>query len=56
MTDGTEWETDTEDEEQYEELSTPAEKNSLKPTRFSPEDATATKQTAGKRMLFVEGK
>ena len=56
MADGTEWETDTEDEEQDEGLSTPAEKNSLKPKNISPEDATATKQTTGKRMLFVEGK
>ena len=37
-------------------LATPAEKNTLKPKNISPEDATATKQTAGKRMLFVEGK
>ena len=56
MTDGTEWETDTEDEEQDEGLATPAEKNSWKPKSISPEDATATKQAAGKRMLFVEGK
>ena len=56
MTDGTEWETDSEDEEQNGGLATPAEKNSLKPKNISPEDATATKQAAGKRMLFVEGK
>ena len=56
MTDGTEWETDTEDEEQDEGLSTPAEKNSLKPKNISPEDATATKQTTGRRMLFAKGK
>ena len=38
MTDGTEWETDTEDEEQDDGLCTPAEKNTQKPT-ISPEDA-----------------
>ena len=54
MTDGSEWETDTEDEEQDDGLCTPAEKNTQKPT-ISPEDATAAKQTAEKRKLFVKG-
>ena len=55
MTDGSEWETDTEDEvEQDEGLCTPAEKTTLTPS-ISPEDATAAKQTAEKRKLFVKG-
>ena len=54
MTDGTEWETDTEDEEQDEGLCTPAEKSTLTPS-ISPEDATAAKQAAEKRKLFVKG-
>ena len=56
MSDGSDfgWETETEDEEQDEELSTPTEKPSSK-NAISPEDATAIKQTTG-RMLFVEGK
>ena len=55
MTDGTEWETDSEDEAQDEGLSTPAEKNTLKPKNISPEDATAIKQTTWRR-LFAKGK
>ena len=49
------WETETEDEEQDDGLLTPAEKLSSKPS-ISPEDATATMQATGKRMLFVGGK
>ena len=55
MTDGSEWETDTEDEEQNEGLYTPAEKTTSK-SSISPEDATAKQQAAEKRKLFVEGK
>ena len=55
MTDGDEWETDTEDEEQDDGLCTPAEKNTQKKPTISPEDATAAKQTAEKRKLFVKG-
>ena len=58
MTDGSEWETDTEDEvEQDEGLCTPAEKTTLTglTPSISPEDATAAKQTAEKRKLFVKG-
>ena len=54
MADGTEWETDTGDEEQDGGLCTPAEKSTLTPS-ISPEDATAAKQTAEKRKLFVNG-
>ena len=50
-----EWETDTEDEEQDEGLYTPAEKTTSK-SSISPEDATAKQQAAEKRKLFVEGK
>ena len=55
MTDGSEWETDTEDEEQDEGLYTPAEKTTSK-SSISPEDATAKQQAAEKRKLFAEGK
>ena len=56
MTDGSEWETDTEDEVEQDEglWCTPAAKTTLTPS-ISPEDATAAKQTAEKRKLFVKG-
>ena len=55
LTDGSEWEDVTEDEELNEELLTPAEKPALKSKNFSPENATAAKQAAGKRVLFEKG-
>ena len=58
-TDGSEfsegWETDTEDEEQNEGLSTPAERHNLKPS-ISPGDVTVTAKTAKRALLFAEGK
>ena len=58
-TDGSEfsegWETDTEDEEQNEGLSTPAERHNLKPS-ISPDDVTVTAKTAKRALLFAEGK
>ena len=49
------WETDTEDEEQNEGLSTPAERHNLKPS-ISPDDVTVTAKTAKRALLFAEGK
>ena len=59
LSDGSEWEsgweTDTEDEEQNEGLSTPAERHNLKPS-ISPDDVTVTAKTAKRALLFAEGK
>ena len=59
LSDGSEWEsgweTDTEDEEQDEGLSTPAERHNLKPS-ISPDDVTVTAKTAKRALLFAEGK
>ena len=59
MPDGSEWEsgweTDTEDEEQNDGLSTPAERHNLKPS-ISPDDVTVTAKIAKRALLFAEGK